>query len=189
MGPTSSLFSRFKMLRTDLDKHGYTGDCMRCTRISLGDHKTSVNHTEKCREEMYQKLHKARVARFMKALRNSPEFVRRLRVIEDHELEEEKGHVPEALDDDLGIHLIEEDAIDDDDTGHPSSVVKALIAAGVARYDAICAVQRMTASTPISPTTFHEFYGRGAIVDVANNTRRDLNTRGLKVVDLGGRPS
>ena len=98
-------------------------------------------------------LYEARDPRFMKALRTSPEFLRRMRVIEDHELEEEQAAIPEFVDDDIGDHIVEEDVIDDD--GHPSSVIKALITAGVTRYDAICAVRTMTDGQAISPTTFH----------------------------------
>ena len=119
VGPRSRWFSRFRILKSDCEAHGYTGDCIRCTRLQLGDNKTSTNHSEECRESMYKKLHKARDPRFMKALRNSPEFLKRMRAIEDHELAEEEAAVPEALDDDLGDHILEDDVVDD--VGHPSS--------------------------------------------------------------------
>ena len=52
------------------------------------------------------------------------------------------------------------------------------------RFDAVMAVSRMTAHAKLPQTTFHEFYGRGEIVQTANVARRDLNIKGLAVFDL-----
>ena len=50
----------------------------------------------------------------MKALQGSPEFSRRVKVIEDHELEHAKIEVPEFVDDDEDIdHLVDDDVVRD----------------------------------------------------------------------------
>lgn len=55
---------------------------------------------------------------------------------------------------------------------------------GANRRDAVCAISRMTSDTALTPTTFYELYGRGKIVYEANDARRDLNAKGLGIVDL-----
>ena len=42
----------------------------------------------------------------------------------------------------------------------------------------------MTDGKRLAPTTFHEFYGRGAIGQTAANTSQGLNVVGLRVLDL-----
>ena len=37
------------------------------------------------------------------------------------------------------------------------------------------------------PTTFHEIYGRGELSKLANEAKRNLSVRGLRVVDLSTR--
>ena len=110
----------------------------------------------------------------MKAMKSSPEFIKRLKVIENNELQAEGGEVPQFVEDDEDTeHLIEDDAVDSD---HPVNVILALQAAGVSRPDAVRKVSGMT--------TFHEVYGRGFIVETANHARRDLNVKGLRVLDM-----
>ena len=118
----------------------------------------------------------------MRALKCSPEFSRRQHLIEEHDLRLQEEETPELVeDDDLGEHLFLDD---DDDDSHPLSLINALVTFGVSRYDAINAVSKMTSTTALTPTTFCEVYGRGAIVKEANAARRNLNIRGLRTFDL-----
>ena len=58
------------------------------------------------------------------------------------------------------------------------------MAYGVTRLDATRTVARMTHSPTMSPTTFFEVYGRGAIAQAASENWRNLNVTGLHVLDL-----
>ena len=95
----------------------------------------------------------------MKALTHSPEFAKRQAALEDYDLRDEPDEFPLHLEDDMGDHIIDDDNPDDD--GHQTSLVQTLTAMGVMRYDATCAVARMTANTGLTQATFNEVYGRG----------------------------
>ena len=43
IGPGSNWYKRFRIQKTDIKQHGYTPTCIRCTRLQLGDHKTTEN--------------------------------------------------------------------------------------------------------------------------------------------------
>ena len=116
----------------------------------------------------------------MRALRCSPEFVRRQQAILEHELAEEEAQVPQLLEDDLGQHLHEHEPVDEHD--HPINLIQTLMAYGVERREAYNAVGRLVMN--MTPCTFHGIYGRGAIVNEANAARRDMNIKGLRTFDL-----
>ena len=110
----------------------------------------------------------------MRAMRNSPEFANRQRILEQHDAKEaEEAHVPELIEDDLGEHILPDDLLDED---HPAALVQCLMSYGVSRYNATCAIARMT-PRKMTPCTFHEVYGRGEIVRAANDSRRNLNIK------------
>ena len=71
---------------------------------------------------------------------------------------------------------------DDHDGTYPGEIVDVLVARGAELLDAERAVMAMV--KPTRPTTCCEVYGRGEIVQMANTPRRNVNLKGLRVIDL-----
>ena len=97
-------------------------------------------------------------------------------------MQQQERETPVLDEDDLDVQHLHEEPEQDD--SHPVSLIQSLMAAGVTRYDAINAVSTMTCNTHMAPTTFCEVYGRGEIVNTANEARRNLNLKGLRTFDL-----
>ena len=182
IGSNSNWFSLLRITKANCKEFGRTQDCIRCTRLQLGDNTTSTNHTEACRSTLYTQMLDSHHPRFMQALKSSHEFAKRARILEEHDAKEAvEAHVPELVGDDDGDLILIDDPTGDH---HPAALMQCLMSYGVSRYGAVCTVARMTHSPGMPPCTFHEVYGRGAIVQAANDNRRNLNVKGLRVFEL-----
>ena len=122
IGPASSWYSRYRITKKECSRYGYTQDCIRCTRLQLGDNSTSCNHSEACRKRFYHLMFDNKDERFMRAMRCSPEFANRTKTIAEHDSKGQNAAcMPELVDDDDNEHdLVDEDVIPDD---HPAALV------------------------------------------------------------------
>ena len=50
----SSWFSRYRITKQECKTYWYSGTCVRCARLQLGDKRTTTNHSEPCRERLYK---------------------------------------------------------------------------------------------------------------------------------------
>ena len=48
-----ALSKRVRITQADLNKHGYSDGCPRCTDLSRGHHKTNKSHSEECSIRIY----------------------------------------------------------------------------------------------------------------------------------------
>lgn len=171
---------RYRITKHDCIKHGYSLDlgCRRCTELNNGNAQTSENHSEACRKRFYTCFVDTNDARFAEWRRTSKEFAQeRERGIQEAVPGPSRPLVPEVLDDSIPY---EDD--DDGDDVDPGTLVDLRVQLGATPVDASNAILNMTRT--LKPTTFYEIYGRGELTRHAQESRRNLNVHGIRVLDL-----
>ena len=89
-GTTSAGYIRYRITNYGIKEYGPAAPCHRCTRLKLGDARTSIKQSEECSKRVYSEMRTNKCKRCMEALRCSPGPVKRQTIVEHRKLREEE---------------------------------------------------------------------------------------------------
>ena len=70
--PADKDLPSLRITRKDLETHGFTEGCPRCTQIELGNCQTGSNHSVVCRARVYARMHATKDPKLLKWLKDHP---------------------------------------------------------------------------------------------------------------------